>query len=57
MQLFVVLVKLTNVVVALVKVAAVVNAPDGEELSACVCVCFNDSGSALNLINMYLIAK
>lgn len=38
MQLFVVLVKLTNVV-ALVKVAAVVNAPDGEELSACVCVC------------------
>lgn len=56
MQLFVVLVKLTNVVVALVKVA-VVNAPDGAELSACVCVCFNDSGSALNLINMYLIAK
>lgn len=45
MQLFVVLVKLTNVVVALVKVAAAANAPDGAALfgnvGACVgsCVC------------------
>lgn len=41
MQLFVVLVKLTNVVVALVKFAAVANAPDGAALFVCMgaCVC------------------